>query len=66
MAVNADCRHYAIRTTAGSDKVERCKLGANETMPFACPEGCVFFEGRRVSSAGWQVPGNGSRRPDLR
>ncbi len=54
--VNADCRHYVMQTTRTGDKVERCKLGANETFPFACPEGCVFYEPRRVSSAGWQIP----------
>lgn len=56
MAVLTNCRHYVMQTTRGGDKVERCKIGANEQLPFACPEGCVFFEARRVSSAGWQVP----------
>jgi hypothetical protein len=56
VAVNTDCRHYVMQSTRTGDKVERCKLGANEAFPFACPEGCVFFEARRVSSAGWQVP----------
>jgi hypothetical protein len=31
-------------------------MDANEPFPFACPDGCVFYEPRRVSSAGWQVP----------
>lgn len=56
MAVKADCRHYVMQSTRGGDKLERCKLGANDPLPFACPEGCVFFEARRVSSAGWQIP----------
>lgn len=56
MAVLTTCRHYIMQTTRGGDKVERCKIAANEQLPFACPEGCVFFEARRVSSAGWQVP----------
>ena len=56
MSVHADCRHYVMQTTRGGDKVERCKIDANEQLPFACPDGCVFFEARRVSSAGWQVP----------
>jgi hypothetical protein len=51
-----------MQTTASGEKVERCKLGANQQLPFACPDGCVFFEARKVSSAGWQVP----RRPDDR
>jgi hypothetical protein len=56
VAVNTQCRHYVMQSTRGDEKIERCKLGANETFPFACPEGCVFFEPRRVSSAGWQIP----------
>jgi hypothetical protein len=44
-----------MQTTAAGEKLQRCKLGANEQLPFACPEGCVFYEPRRVSSAGWQV-----------
>ena len=56
MAVNEDCRHYVMRTTPGGERLERCKVDANEPLPFACPEGCVFYEPRRVSSAGWHVP----------
>jgi len=66
MAVHEDCRHYVMQTTARGDKLERCKLGANDPLPFACPEGCVFYEARSVSSAGWQVnrrPGGGTGRP---
>lgn len=55
MAVHADCRHYVMQTTGRGDKVERCKVDANEHLPFACPAGCLFYEPRRVSSAGWQV-----------
>lgn len=53
--VNDNCRHYVMQTTSGGEKLERCKLGANQQLPFACPAGCVFFEARSVSSAGWQV-----------
>lgn len=56
MAVNMDCRHYVMQSTRAGEKIERCKLGANDPFPFACPEGCLFFEARRVSSAGWQMP----------
>jgi hypothetical protein len=56
VAVNEDCRHYIMQTTRGNDKIERCKMDANEPLPFACPDGCLFYEPRRVSSAGWQVP----------
>jgi hypothetical protein len=57
--VNEDCRHYVMQTTARGDRIERCKLGANQPLPFTCPDGCVFYEPRRVSSAGWQVPKDG-------
>jgi hypothetical protein len=55
MAVNADCRHYIMQTTSRGDKLERCRVDANEQLPFACPDGCVFYEQRKVSSAGWHV-----------
>ena len=55
MPVNEDCRHYVRRLAAGSDVTERCKLGANEPLPFACPEGCLFYEPRGINTAGWQV-----------
>jgi hypothetical protein len=54
MAVREDCRHYVKRSTAGGEAIERCRLDANENNPFACPEGCLFFEPRKVSDAGWQ------------
>ena len=50
-----DCRHYGTRTLGTGDKLERCKLGVNEEMPFACPEACLFFEPRSGMSAGWTV-----------
>jgi hypothetical protein len=34
--------------------VQRCRLGAGEEAPFACPEGCLFFEARSISDAGWR------------
>ncbi len=55
MAVQDECRHYVRQTIQGTERLERCRLGANHTLPFACPEGCLFFESRRTSSAGWQV-----------
>jgi hypothetical protein len=33
--------------------VQRCRLGANTDAPFACPEDCLFFEGRSISDTGW-------------
>ena len=56
MGVYEDCRHYSTRTTSAGDVVQRCRLGANEEAPFACPEGCLFHESRKVSGTGWQVP----------
>ncbi|MGA2304612.1 MAG: hypothetical protein ABSH29_10470 [Acidimicrobiales bacterium] len=44
-----------MRTTPRGDRLERCKVDANEPLPFACPDGCVFYEPRKVSQAGWQV-----------
>ena len=59
MAVLDDCRHYIMQTTAHEEKVEKCRMGANEPFPFACPENCLFYEPRKVSGAGWTV-----RNPD--
>jgi hypothetical protein len=44
-----------MRTTPRGDRLERCKVDANEPLPFACPDGCVFYEPRKVSQAGWHV-----------
>jgi hypothetical protein len=57
MAVREDCRHYSSRSLPDGDLRRRCRLDANEEAPFACPEGCVFFEPRAVSDAGWQDEG---------
>ena len=62
MAVMQDCRHYVMQTVRSGERLERCRLGANSAVPFACPEGCVFFERRSTSSAGWQV--DNPRPPD--
>jgi hypothetical protein len=60
MAVRDDCRHYIMQSVKSGERVERCRVGANEHLPFACPEGCILFEGRSTSAAGWQV-GDGPR-----
>lgn len=57
MAVRPDCRHYSTRSTAGGDVLQRCRLGANEEMPFACPDGCLFFESRSIADTGWEQGG---------
>ena len=54
MAVRTDCRHYSTRTLPAGDVVERCRVGAAELVPFACPDGCLFFEPRASADAGWQ------------
>jgi hypothetical protein len=56
MGVRDDCRHYLHRSTPVGEAVQRCRLSANLDHPFACPEGCVFFETRVVSGAGWTQP----------
>jgi hypothetical protein len=56
MAVREDCRHYIRQTVPSGERTERCRLGVNEDLPFACPDGCVLHEPRATSSAGWQVP----------
>ncbi|CAN5194821.1 hypothetical protein BH18ACT4_BH18ACT4_12320 [soil metagenome] len=53
MAVREDCRHYSTRTVPGGDVVQRCRVDANERAPFACPLGCLFFEPRSITDAGW-------------
>jgi hypothetical protein len=56
MAVRTDCRHYSSRTTPSGDVVQRCRLGAADEAPCACPEGCLFFEPRSVTNTGWEQP----------
>ncbi len=53
VGVRDDCRHYLQRSTSGGEPLRRCRVGAAEEMPFACPEGCLFFEPRVLSTAGW-------------
>ena len=48
-----------MQTTSREEKLEKCRMGANEHLPFGCPEGCLFYEPRKVSGAGWTV-----RNPD--
>ena len=48
-----DCRHYLQRTTAGGETMRRCRVDAADGPPFACPEGCLFFEPRKLSTVGW-------------
>lgn len=55
MGVREDCRHYSTRSV-GDDRVQRCRLDAAETAPFACPDGCLFFEPRPINP-GWQTGG---------
>lgn len=55
MAVRNDCRHYVERTTSALEKVERCRLDVAELDPFGCPEGCLFFEPRKIADQGWTV-----------
>jgi hypothetical protein len=54
MTVRTDCRHYSSRTTPGGT-IERCKLDMAQAVPFDCPDHCIFFESRGVSTVGWTV-----------
>jgi hypothetical protein len=54
MGVRKDCRHYSTRSTPGGETVQRCRVHANDTAPFACPDHCLFFEPRSISNAGWE------------
>jgi hypothetical protein len=54
LLVRVDCRHYSTRTTPTGDMVQRCRVDANEKAPFACPNGCLFFEPRSITDAGWE------------
>jgi len=56
MSVKMDCRHYIVKTVPNGEKIERCRFGANEQLPFGCPDGCVFYEQTRTSHAGWPMP----------
>ena len=53
VGVREDCRHYIQRTTQGGELLRRCRLGAAQEGPFTCPDGCLFFEERVLSTAGW-------------
>jgi hypothetical protein len=52
MAVLADCRHYSSRTTPAG-VVERCRMEMAQAVPFDCPEHCIFYEPRNVTTLGW-------------
>jgi hypothetical protein len=56
MGVREDCRHYLHRSTPTGEAMLRCRVSANSEEPFGCPEGCLFFEHRTVSGAGWVQP----------
>ena len=57
MTVREDCRHYSRRTVTPAEVVQRCRVDAADQAPFACPEGCVFFEPRAIIDGGWS-PGH--------
>jgi hypothetical protein len=60
VGVREDCRHYIQRTTQAGEVLRRCRVGAAQGEPFACPDGCLFFENRVLSTAGWT---QGPERP---
>lgn len=59
----ADCRHYVLRTVRADERTERCLLSAAEPLPFACPEGCVFYEARQIETSGWQIRAKRGENP---
>jgi len=63
MGARADCRHYVMQTVRSRERVEQCRLGASTTVPFGCPDDCLFYEKRSTSVTGWHVgdsdPGDG-------
>jgi hypothetical protein len=63
MSVKGDCRHYVMQTVRNGDRTERCRLGVADTVSFACPEGCVFYEARQTATSGWQVRARGGGDP---
>ncbi|MFZ6004200.1 MAG: hypothetical protein ACOYXM_09735 [Actinomycetota bacterium] len=64
MAVREDCRHYSTRTTGSGEVVQRCRVDMAEAAPFACPEGCLFFEPRSITDAGWSRFGRTDDAPE--
>ncbi|MDA8400110.1 MAG: hypothetical protein M0008_08705 [Actinomycetota bacterium] len=64
MTVKTDCRHYIMQSTSSGERTERCAVSANTVLPFSCPEGCLFYEPRKVSPAGWQVAHHPDANPD--
>ncbi|MFM7508475.1 MAG: hypothetical protein ACKO5A_02850 [Actinomycetota bacterium] len=54
MSIREDCRHYSSRTVKNGDLVQRCRVGAAESTPFACPTDCLFHEPRSITDAGWR------------
>ena len=63
MSVNQDCRHYVMRTVRSGERTERCRLDVADMVPFACPDGCVFYEPRQIATGGWQVRPRGNEEP---
>lgn len=64
MASRDDCRHYIERSVSDRERIERCRLDMADLDPFGCPEGCLFFEARRVSDAGFTIDPSDRPRAD--
>ena len=70
--MNRDCRHYIMQSTSRGEKLERCRMDANEQLPVRVPRGLPVlrapqgFVGRldRPPSAGQPEPL--AQEPDLR
>jgi hypothetical protein len=55
MSVREDCRHYSTRTVSADEVVQRCRVDAAESAPFACPPHCLFFEPRPFTAGGGPI-----------
>jgi hypothetical protein len=53
-----------MQTASNGDRIEKCRLGANEQLPFACPEGCVLYEKSKLSQVGWHMPDKTPKKRD--
>ncbi len=61
MGMRTQCKHYFRRTTPAGGVVESCALDAAPDAPETCPADCVYFEKRKLATAGFDY---GSLAPE--
>mgnify|MGYP003349453889 CR=1 FL=1 len=54
-ALGFDTAEYTHPVAGHQQAAEWRERWFNEPLPFACPEGCLFYEPRGINQAGWQV-----------